>query len=114
VAPVSAQIYDLMKVHLFGFSSMLDHSSFVVPGEVMSVLPGSFQVISNPSTPGLSGSVIVWDNGGVIGYLGGAPIVADRSPFGAYAYLLNYVFMSVQKADDSKKSSSGDEDSQST
>jgi len=56
----------------------------------MSVFPGHF-MISNLSVPGLSGSAVVWDDNGVIGYCGGASIASDKSPFGAYAYPLNYV-----------------------
>jgi len=112
VAPLSVTMYPLMRVHLFGFSEMEGHTSFIVPGEVMSISRDYFR-ISNHSIPGLSGSAIVYDqDGGVVGYCGGCALGKDKSPFGAYAYPLSYVVKSVLRADDSKKSSSTDSDEQ--
>jgi len=44
------------------------------------------------SIPGLSGGAVVCDGtGGVIAYSGGAQTGKDLSPFGAYAYKIDYI-----------------------
>jgi hypothetical protein len=108
VVPVSPELFTMMKVHLFGFSNMLGHDHFTVPGEVMSIKTDSI-LISNLSIPGLSGGAVVCDaNGGVIAYCGGAS-EKQKNPFGAYAYPIYYV-RSIVEREDSKKSSSDEEE----
>lgn len=102
IAPVSAKIYEMMPVHLFGFAPHLNYFSFAVPGEVMSVGVGSF-LLSNQSIPGLSGCAVVCDeSGGFIGYCGGATTANDGSPFGSYAFPLSYVYQNVRRVDAEK------------
>jgi len=107
VAPISSEIYETMKVHLFGFSRMFEHDQFIVPGEVTSVKRNSI-LISNLSIQGLSGGAVVCDiNGGVIAYCGGAT-EKEKTPFGAYVFPIAHICTLVER-EDSKKSSS-DED----
>jgi len=102
IAPVSAKIYEMMPVHLFGFASHLNYFCFSVPGEVMSIGMGSF-LLSNQSIPGLSGCAVVCDeSGGVIGYCGGATTAKDGSPFGSFAFPLSYVYQNVLRVDAEK------------
>jgi len=93
-APISHQILQSQKVHIFGFSSNFPgHNHYMVPGEITSV--GAKDVlVSCSSVPGLSGGAIVCDGSlGVIAYVGGALSGKDNSPFGAYGFKVDSVLL---------------------
>jgi len=105
-APVGNEIVRSQRVHLLGYAKIGAHEWFCVPGEVHSVTKGSV-LITCLSVPGLSGGAVVCDGTfKVIAYSGGAEEGSDQSPFGAYAYRLDYIEL---KTESKQKSQSSEE-----